>query len=102
MMACGSCHLMSGQGHPESADLAGMPVAYLVRQMNYFKSGPRGRMTEGAWVLSFKATSEEDIRKSAEYFAGAETTIPWVKVIEAENAAENIRRHRGAASGSVS
>ena len=22
--ACGSCHLMSGQGHPESADLAGM------------------------------------------------------------------------------
>src|SRR5579871_3757417 len=22
-MACGSCHLMSGRGHPESADLAG-------------------------------------------------------------------------------
>ena len=28
--ACGSCHLMSGQGHPESADLAGMPAEYLI------------------------------------------------------------------------
>jgi len=32
--ACGSCHLMSGQGHPESADLAGMPAEYLIRQMD--------------------------------------------------------------------
>jgi cytochrome c553 len=32
-MACGSCHLMSGQGHPESADIAGMPAEYLIRQM---------------------------------------------------------------------
>ena len=26
LMACGSCHLMSGQGHPESADMAGLPA----------------------------------------------------------------------------
>src|SRR5258708_38663533 len=26
MMACGSCHLMSGHAHPESADLAGLPA----------------------------------------------------------------------------
>src|ERR1700693_642692 len=48
-MACGSCHLMSGQGHPESADLAGLPVEYLVRQMADFKSGARkdpARMTD--------------------------------------------------------
>src|ERR1700675_2498899 len=41
MMACGSCHLMSGQGHPEAADIAGLPAEYLIRQMNYFKSGAR-------------------------------------------------------------
>ena len=40
-MACGSCHLMSGQGHPESADIAGLPAEYIIRQMNYFKSGAR-------------------------------------------------------------
>ena len=28
-LACGSCHLMSGIGHPESADLAGMPLSYV-------------------------------------------------------------------------
>src|SRR6267142_2464211 len=27
--ACGSCHLMSGQGHPESADIAGLPAEYI-------------------------------------------------------------------------
>src|ERR1700741_1159760 len=38
-MACGTCHLMSGQGHPESAHIAGLPADYIVRQMNYFKTG---------------------------------------------------------------
>src|SRR5450755_3407808 len=27
--ACGSCHLISGLGHPESANLAGLPVNYM-------------------------------------------------------------------------
>jgi hypothetical protein len=39
--ACGSCHLMSGMGHPESATLAGLPVAYMLRQMEDFKKGLR-------------------------------------------------------------
>lgn len=78
-MACGSCHLMSGQGHPESADLAGMPVEYLVRQMHYFKSG--ARKDDARMGPIAKLTSEEDIRKSAEYFAAIQP-IPWVKVIE--------------------
>src|SRR5258707_9357880 len=39
--ACGSCHLMSGQGHPEAADIAGMPAEYLIRQMASYKDGPR-------------------------------------------------------------
>jgi cytochrome c553 len=77
--ACGSCHLMTGQGHPESADIAGLPAEYIVRQMNYFRSGERkddGRMGPIA-----KVTSDEDVRLSAEYFA-AITPIPFVKVIE--------------------
>src|SRR5216683_2133649 len=79
MMACGSCHLMSGQGHPESADLAGLPVEYLVRQMNYFKTG--ARKDDGRMGPIAKATSDEDIRKSTEYFAALKP-IPWVKVVE--------------------
>ena len=78
-MACGSCHLMSGQGHPESADLAGLPVEYLVRQMNYFKTG--ARKDDGRMGPIAKATSDEDIRKSAEYFAALKPN-PWVKLVE--------------------
>jgi cytochrome c553 len=76
---CGTCHLMSGQGHPESADIAGLPVEYIVRQMKYFKSGVRKdneRMTPIA-----KNVSDEDVRLAAEYFAAIKP-IPWVKVIE--------------------
>ena len=78
-MACGSCHLFSGQGHPESADIAGMPSEYLIRQMAYYKAGTRkddARMSPIA-----KATSDEDVRQAAEYFAGLSPSV-WVKVIE--------------------
>jgi len=79
MMACGSCHLMSGQGHPESADIAGLPAEYIVRQMNYFKSG--SRKDDARMGPIAKATSDEDVRQAAEYFAAIKP-IPWVKVIE--------------------
>ena len=78
-MACGTCHLMSGQGHPESADLAGLPAEYIVRQMSYFKSGARKEDDRMGPIA--KVTSDEDVRQAAEYFAAIKP-IPWVKVIE--------------------
>jgi len=78
-LACGSCHLMRGQGHPESADIAGMPVEYILRQMADFKDGKRidpARMNAIA-----KVTSDEDSRKAAEWFAALKPTA-WVKVME--------------------
>jgi cytochrome c553 len=81
--ACGSCHLMSGQGHPESADLAGMPPEYIIRQMTYFKSGARSEETRMGPIA--RAVSNEDVREAAAYFA-AITPTPFVKVIEAATA----------------
>jgi len=78
--ACGSCHLMSGQGHPESADIAGMPAEYIIRQMSYFKSGARKEETRMGPIA--RAVSDDDVRQAAEYFA-AIRPIPFVKVIEA-------------------
>jgi len=77
--ACGSCHLMSGQGHPESADIASQPVEYFIRQMNYFKSG--ARKDDGRMQAFARAASDEDVRQAAEYFAAIKP-IPFVKVIE--------------------
>ena len=78
--ACGSCHLMSGQGHPESADIAGMPAEYIIRQMKYFKSG--ARKEEGRMGPIARAASDENVREAADYFA-AITPTRFVKVIEA-------------------
>jgi len=77
--ACGACHLMSGQGHPESADLAGLPAAYIVRQMAYYKAGTRKDDARMGPIA--KVTSDEDVRQAAEYFAALKPAV-WVKVIE--------------------
>jgi cytochrome c553 len=77
--ACGTCHLMSGQGHPESADIAGLPVEYIVRQMEYFKSG--ARKDDDRMGPIAKVVSDEDVRQAAQYFAAIKP-IPWVQVIE--------------------
>ena len=77
--ACGACHLMSGQGHPEAADIAGQPAAYLMRQMAYYKEGTR-KDDERMGPIA-KVTTEEDVRQAAEYFAALKPAV-WVKVIE--------------------
>jgi len=78
--ACGSCHLYTGSGHPESADLAGLSSDYLVQQMADFKSGDRidpARMN----TISM-ATSDDEAKQAADYFAAQKPTV-WVKVMEA-------------------
>jgi cytochrome c553 len=88
--ACGSCHLMSGMGHPESAELAGLPINYFLRQMADFKSGDRkdpkiydpsqraARMNNIAAGLP-----DEEMRKAAEWFASLKPVV-WYKVVEAD------------------
>jgi cytochrome c553 len=81
VLACGSCHLMSGHGHQESADLAGLSAEYLVRTMADFKSGVR---TDPARMNAIaKGMSEEDVRQAAEYFAALKPGS-WVKVVETD------------------
>jgi cytochrome c553 len=77
--ACGSCHLMSGQSHPEAADIAGMPAQYLIKQMAYYKTDTR-KDDERMGPIA-KTTSDEDVRQAAEYFASLKPRT-FVKVIE--------------------
>lgn len=88
--ACGSCHLMSGNGHPESANLAGLPVAYMIRQMQDFKSGVR-KDPEGFEASARAARMnniaaglpEEKMRAAVEFFAAMKPAV-WYKVVEAD------------------
>ena len=79
-LACGACHLMSGSGHPESADLTGLTAAYIIQQMEYFRTGARKDSARMNGIV--QGLSDEEIRKAAEWFAGLKPQI-FTKVTEA-------------------
>ncbi len=88
--ACGSCHLMSGHGHPESATLAGLPYNYMIRQMEDFNKGLRKdpmaqEASQRAARMNIIAAGlpDEEMRKAIEYFANLKPAV-WYKVIEAD------------------
>src|SRR5687768_11983852 len=79
-LACGACHLMSGFGHPESADLTGFTADYFIQQMADFKSGVRKDYARMNGIA--KELSDQEIREAAEWFA----SLPrgkFVRVVEA-------------------
>lgn len=80
VQACAYCHLASGSGHPQSADLAGLPVAYFVQQIADFKSGAR---TAPPMDAIAKGMSDEQVQQAAQWFA-ALTPRPWIKVVETD------------------
>jgi cytochrome c553 len=79
-LACGACHLMSGVGHPESADMAGMKAEYIRRQMADFKSGIRKEPNRMNTIAN--ALSDDEIRQAGEWFATLKP-YAWTKVVEA-------------------
>ena len=80
VLACGSCHLMSGLGHPESSDVTGSSAAYIIQQMQDFKSGVRKDYARMNGIA--KEMSDEEIRQAAEYFASL-PRVKFSRVVEA-------------------
>ena len=83
--ACAMCHLPNGNGHPESASLAGLPLDYLIGQMRAYVSGERGGKRAPSMVPIAKAITEEDLVASARYYAALRPTR-WTRVVESETA----------------
>lgn len=79
---CASCHLASGSGHPESANLTGLTADYLMTQLNDFRQGlrtdPRHRMSEIA-----KGMTDEEVKEAAAYFA-SQKPRQWIRVVETD------------------
>ena len=78
-LACGACHLMSGLGHPESADLTGLRASYIIQQLVDFKSGARKDMSRMNGIAA--AMTDDEMKQSAEWFA-ARKPAPWNRVVE--------------------
>jgi cytochrome c553 len=85
--ACGYCHTPGGQGRPENASLAGLPVQYIIQQVADFKSGAR----RSAWSGPFRPTdrmiqvaihaSPDEVAAAAQYFS-VQHLRPRVKILE--------------------
>ena len=82
--ACGQCHMLHGMGHPESSMMAGLPVNYVIQQMQDYKSGARISLyrRHNSMLLSATHATDEEVRAAAEYYAQLEP-VKWVTVIEA-------------------
>jgi cytochrome c553 len=81
--ACGSCHLPTGNGHDESAYVAGLPLEYFVRQLADWRSGNR---KYGAIMIALaKAATDAEIHDAATYFASVKPR-PWIRVVETDTA----------------
>jgi cytochrome c553 len=83
--ACALCHLTSGDGHPESADIAGQPEDYIIRQMVAFKDGERNNVRATAMINMAKVLSDSEIKESARYFASLKPRPGYYKVVETQS-----------------
>jgi cytochrome c553 len=79
-LACGSCHLMSGTGHPESSDVTGSTADYIYQQLQDFKSGARKDYARMNGISA--ELSDQEMRQAAEYFASL-PRVKWSTVKEA-------------------
>ncbi|MGZ5772987.1 MAG: c-type cytochrome [Ramlibacter sp.] len=71
---CAFCHRADGSGGPESANLNGLPAAYIAQQMAAYRSGTRStsapqRAPQALMVGLAKAASDDEIAAAAAYFA---------------------------------
>jgi cytochrome c553 len=84
--ACGQCHMPHGMGHPESSSLAGLPVNYIVEQMNAYKNGLRKSSVparSASMITIASAATDEEVLAAAQYFNSVKP-VKWVRIEEAE------------------
>src|SRR5271154_695154 len=86
--ACGSCHRAAGTGGAENASLAGLPAAYIIQQIDDYKSGARkfaGPQRGPSVVMTAiaKASNEEEIKAAAAYFSSLKPKAN-IKVVETD------------------
>ncbi len=86
--ACGSCHRAEGTGGPENASLAGLPAAYIIQQIQDYKSGARKfagpqRSPSVLMTAIAKASNEDEIKAAAAYFSSLKPKAN-IKVVETD------------------
>jgi cytochrome c553 len=91
---CAECHAFNGGGFPASAELAGLPAAYIVEQVKAFRSGDRrsaqaGQPNTAAMIEAALSVTPQELDEAAAYFASLPRK-PWLYVVETTTAPRTI------------
>lgn len=73
-VACGACHLATGNGGPAEAALPGLPASYIIEQVKEFRSGRRvaaqpNMESVGGMVVEARQVTDADLAAAARYFS---------------------------------
>jgi cytochrome c553 len=81
--ACSLCHLTTGDGHPESANVAGLSAAYIQRTLREFANARRKNNRSPVMATIAKGMTPDEMKEAAEYFAARKPSAGYMKVVEA-------------------
>lgn len=85
---CAECHMVNGAGVPATAQIMGLPKAYILEQIAAFRHGQRGAgapRTTQDMADEARSVSDDDLRLAADYFAQLKF-VPHTRVVETANA----------------
>ncbi len=85
---CMGCHTPSGMGGPQSAPLAGLPAAYIVRQLNDMVKGDRKTYRDDMAMFAMILAPDE-MQNIANWYSSQHFT-PWIEVKEADTAPKTV------------
>ena len=80
--ACSLCHLTTGDGHPESANVSGLSAPYIQRALREFADGRRKNNRSPVMATIAKGMTPDEMREAAEYFAARKPAAGYMKVVE--------------------
>jgi len=96
---CAACHFANGEAFLGTADIAGLPAAYIIEQVHEFRDGRRAsaqadRPDTVEMIKAAKRISEDDLAAAAVYFS-ALPRGKRVHVIETDTAPNTRANHYG-------
>lgn len=96
---CGNCHLMNGQGFIAAANLTGLSKAYIVQQVEEFRSGRRRSAQKDRRAIQemtqvAKKVTDAELADAAMYFSSLPRRV-WFRVVETDTVPATRPTHFG-------
>src|SRR5260370_15533098 len=80
--ACSLCHLTTGDGHRESANVSGLSAPYIQRALREFANGRRKNNRSPVMATIAKGMTPDEMREAAEYFAAPKPPAGYMKAVQ--------------------